>query len=178
MAGWLVWWRLQQIDKAVRTLAGWGKALDGDEDVEEVVGLGPKTVEKFKEIVATGSSLRMELVEADPKYKASVRRCPFLVGLAPLPAHLSLSAALVTVSSPNPRTAAGCHFVARGLGRRPRHRRTLVPPGCAKHRGRPAPRRPHRAAAGRREGCGCGCGCGVGGRHAAPSLDASISACA
>ena len=105
---------MQQIDKAVRTLLGWGTPLDSDEDVEAVVGLGPKTVDKVKEIVATGTSARMALVEADPKFKVTCwvpsaeapARGQLPVGMprtfACLPIAFRRRALLVTAPSSNP----------------------------------------------------------------------------
>jgi DNA polymerase lambda len=61
----------QAIDRGVHQLSSLGKALDTDEDVDLVPDLGPKTAAKVKEILARGSSSRLEAARGDEQLQVA-----------------------------------------------------------------------------------------------------------
>jgi DNA polymerase lambda len=63
--------KMKAIDRGVHQLSSLGKALDTDEDVDLVPDLGPKTAAKVKEILARGSSSRLEAARGDEQLQVA-----------------------------------------------------------------------------------------------------------
>jgi DNA polymerase/3'-5' exonuclease PolX len=58
-------WRSWQLAKAARLIRSWCQPLRHPEDFDAIVGLGPRTREKCRELLRTGSLVRLQKLQAD-----------------------------------------------------------------------------------------------------------------